>query len=341
VGQAKRFNLKYLHLIGLLGALYAIALLVTRTDPWERTLDTLRRYCLSDYVSRNAGTVEKRFEAEFYREEYGRRLDGLTAGVVDRRDGEAMRRWFEERGFGWASWSEGNGRSCVLAPILSTGRLPNPVAGGEPFDWFVLGEKKIVPFLEFARGPKGRVFVTGEEGRAYIHRDSVEPHLLRYFERAWERRGQNAEDLHWDSVSWGIYRDMEEVCKDVFLRRIYRDPAVARRRFVESGFYALLPTLLAMGETLAAPPTDGLTTRERYGRAVLHGLAQVPSHTLFQLLAIYGETQADIGKIWTRLQSLAATVDPKEMKTEEISLLARRVLAEMEREDTRSVVKVK
>ena len=125
-----------------------------------------------------------------------------------------------------------------------------------------------------------------------------------------------------------LYLDLPEVCQEVFIERHFYDERTSREYFLEKALESLLPTMLAMGARLIAEKETSFSTRYKYERAYLTGLAMYPHHTLFNYLATYGVcntlTRSLAGEVHMRLRIMGV----REINENIISQTAYRILAE-------------
>ncbi len=133
------FSSRYAHLCFFLLFLYGISWGATYTTPYEKILDSLRKYCWADYSARDSIFYGEISEAKFYRERYEKRLQSLTANLFDYRDKFQKREFFLSRGLLYEEWQEGAWRSYLLAEIVGKGDHQTEIPEKVNFDYMVLG----------------------------------------------------------------------------------------------------------------------------------------------------------------------------------------------------------
>jgi hypothetical protein len=229
-------------------------------------------------------------EAEFYREKYKERLSSLAEGFFDYRDKKEVQAFFISKGLLYDQWRERSRNSYLLAQVIEKGRHKAGVPEEVVFDYFILGDKKVVPFSEYKEGRRARVFVSTCDRAVYIHKDSIDYLLSWYFDSLWESdtRSPKGFYIEWkgrkDALTYSLYRDLREICEYIFEKRLYRNKKEAKQYFIEEGFKVFLPAMLAMGARMAADQDSNLQSDYRYLRACLTGLSLNPNYTMFYIL---------------------------------------------------------
>ena len=324
------FSWKHAHLCFSLLVLYGISWGVTYTTSYEKILDSLRKYCWADYSARDSILYDEILEAKFYRGQYEKRLQSLTANLFDHRDKFQKREFFLSNGLLYEEWQEGAWRSYLLAEIVNKGKHETEIPDKVNFDYMVLGKKKIIPFLEYKYREYASPFVSTGGKEVYIHRDNLDRILERYFKSLWGSRGKENKDFHWDELTYSLHRDLREVCEDVFIKRLYRGKEHARKYFIEEGFRVYFPTMLAMGTKMVVDQDVKLKPSERYQRALLNGLVHSPNHTVLYLIT-------DDPSLWKLERELRCRLEfgfypnhPDQITLDQISRAARDILKKME-----------
>jgi hypothetical protein len=331
---------RYFHLcIGIL-LLYGIAWAVTQTTIQEKILDSLRGYCMADYHLRESLFEQERMEAEFYRVRYRERLESLTAGLFDYRDKSQVQAFFLSRGFLYDAWEEGKGNhSYLLAEIVSCGRHEAEIPKRVAFYYLMLGKKRIKPFIEFKHGREARRLVSSGDEMIYIHRDRLDSLLRWYFDSLWQTEPKKLEShyIQWaeqkDPLTFFLYQDLKGICEDVFVKRLFSKKAEARDYFIEQGFNHFLPSLLAMAVRMAGDKDLPLHPEEKYLRALLSGLSEYPTYTLFYLVCKrrpYGY-KPSLQKMWSEARSRFDFTSPETISLERISQVSHEILRRMEK----------
>ncbi len=275
---------RYAHLfLGLL-ALYGISSIITYTTPFDKIKENLKRYCYVDYAMQMPLFSHNTREIEFYREKFKEQLDVLTNGVFNYDKKDEAQAYFMTKGFLYDSWEENENRSYLLAKIIEKGshERENPEEGR--FDYLMLGEKKIVPFSEYGKISGPGVFVSAGEKWIYLYKDSLEPLLRWYFESLWSTEPKAPDHFYGDPLSYSLYRDLQGICEDIFIKRHYMNKRSAEETFVKDGLRVFLPTLFSMGARMAADRNNNLPSDYQYLRACLAGLSLNPNHTMFYIL---------------------------------------------------------
>lgn len=331
---------RYVHLcLGIL-LLYGIAWSVTKTTVEERILDSLQKYCHSEYWVRESLFEKERREAEFYRRRYRERLEALTAGLFDYRDKKQVQSFLLPKRFLYDAWEEGRGNSSyLLAKIVIPGRHVVEVPKKITVDYLILGEKMVAPFPEFKHGKNaGRLILAGDE-KIYIRRDRLDSTLRWYFESLYQTEPKKPENhyIEWKGVkeplTFFLYQDLKGICEDIFVKRLFRKKCEARDYFVEQGFQIFLPSLFAIAARMAEYKDLPLHPEERYLRAALSGLADCPTYTLFYFISeseLYGFTPS-AKKILKQLKSRFDFNYPETISLERIAQVSREGLQTMER----------
>jgi hypothetical protein len=223
-------------------------------------------------------------EAEYYRNKYKERLDALTTGLFNYNKKEEAQAYFMTNGFLYDSWEENENRSYLLAEIIEKGVYEKGAPDEVRFDYFILGEKRIIPFSEYGKGLEARAFVSTGEKAIYLFKDSLEPFLRWYFESLWITEPKESYHFYDDSLSYSLYRDLQEICEAIFIKRHYMNKGSAQETFVEEAFKVFLPTMLSMGARMIADRNNNFPSDYQYLRACLTGLSLNPNHTMFYLL---------------------------------------------------------
>jgi hypothetical protein len=323
---------RYVHLcIGVL-VLYGVSWAVTHTSHFEKVMNALRWYCYAEYEARISWNSQERGEAVFYREKYKESLISLAEGYFDYQDKKEMQDFFLSKGFLYDVWSEKNGYSYLFARVIERGYQKAEVPDGVAFEYFILGDKKIVPFPEYKNGYWERDFVSAGEKGIYIHRDSLEPLLRWYFESLWIAQPRGAMDFHNDPLTYSLYRDLQETCKDLFIKNPPRTKQIAQDYFIKEGFNVFLPTFLAMGAKMAADRDSNFPPDYQYLRACLTGLSLNPNHTMFYILKT-GRPNGNhprVRKAWKDLHQRLDLTYPDQITLEQISKGAQEILDGLE-----------
>jgi len=319
---------KHAHLCLGLFALYGISLLITQTSHFEKIVDGLKGYCYSDYKVRNPLFSEERMEGEFYREKYEERLSSLAEGIFDYRDKKAVQAFFMSKGFLYDEWQEKNRNSYLLAQVIEKGRRKAEVPEEVIFDYLILGDKKIVPFLEYKKGRRVRIFASAGEKEVYIHKDSLEPLLLWYFESLWLSKPKEPKHFYNDTLTYSLYRDLQDICNHIFIKRVYLNKQNAQGYFVEEAFKVFLPTMFAMGARMAADQDSNLSYDYQYLRACLTGLSLNPNHTMFYLLKTRTPNSYHplVRKGWEDFEQSFNIKYPDQITPDQISKVSQRIL---------------
>jgi hypothetical protein len=323
--------------MGLL-ALYGMSWLITYTSHFEKLVDALKWYCYADYAVRTSLFQREFFEAEFYREKYKERLSFLTEGYFDYRDKEEMQAFFISKKLLYDVWREKNRNSYLLARVIDKGQHKAEIFEEVAFNYFILGDKKIVPFSEYEQGRQARVFVSVGEKGVYIHRDSIDYLLSWYFDSLWESDTRSPKGFYreWkgfkDPLTYSLYRDLREICEDIFQKRLYRNKKEAKQYFMGEGFKVFLPTLLTMGARLVADQDSNFRPDYQYLRACLTGLSLNPNNTMVYLLKTYSPTSYNplVRKGWEDFRYRLDFTYLEEITLDQISKAAHDVLKNLE-----------
>ncbi len=283
-------RLKYIHLCMGLLVLYGGSSFVTHTSHFEKVANTLMRYCYADYEVKTSLYPREMIEAEFYRERYKERLGSLFGGSFNHLKKREMQAFFMKEGLLYDVWQERNRTSYLLARVVKEGEYKAEIPEEVVFHYFILGEKKIVPFAEYDRGRKARVFVSAGDRVAYIHMDSMDSHLSWYFDSLWQSdtRTTRGYYMEWvgrkDPYTYFLYRDLQEICEYVFQKRLYPNKKEAKQYFMEEARKMYLPTFFAMAARMMADQNFNFRSDYQYLRACLTGLSLHPNFMMFYLL---------------------------------------------------------
>ncbi|HUL20302.1 MAG TPA: hypothetical protein VLZ10_02530 [Thermodesulfobacteriota bacterium] len=277
---------RYAHLGLALFALYGVSWFITHTSRFEKVMDTFKWYCYADYEARTSMNSREVREAEFYREKYREKFVSLAKGSFDYRDKKETQAFFLSKGFLYDVWDEKSHPSYLLARVIEKGRHKAEIPEEVAFDYFILGDKKVAPFPEYKKGDWTRDFVSAGEKKIYIHGDSLEPLLRGYFGILWNTQPREPNTFYNDALTHSLYRDLEGICEDLFVKRLYTKKQRARDYFMKEGFHIFLPTLFAMGARMAADLDSNLPPDDQYLRACLTGLSSNPNHTMAYLLKV-------------------------------------------------------
>jgi len=275
---------RYAHLfLGLL-VLYGIYSIVTHTTSFDKITENLKRYCYADYEMKMPRNPLNIREIKYYREKFKERVDALTKGAFDHDRKDEAQSYFMNYEFLYDSCRENGNPSYLLARIVEKGVTKREIPEEVRFDYFILGEKTIVPFPEYEKGPGARTFVSPGENAIYLYRDSLEPILRWYFESLWITQPKQSYQFYGDALSYSLYRDLQGTCEAMFLKEHPKNRRSAEESFVEEGFKTFLPTMLSMGARMAADRKSKFPSDYQYLRACLTGLSLDPNHTMFYLL---------------------------------------------------------
>lgn len=321
---------RHAHLCVALFVLYGISSAATYTTRYEKILDSFKWYCISDYSVRASMFSDELLEADFYREKFKKRLDFLTAGLFDYRDRSQVKKFFLSKGLLYEEWQEGAWRSYLLAEVVSKGSHKAEIPEEVNFNYTILGKKKIMPFSEFKYGSDAGPFVSPGEGMFYIHRDSLDHILREYFNNLWDSEVRDARDFHWDELTYFLYRDVQTICEDIFIKRLYLNKEYAKKYFVEEGLKLYLPTMLVMAARMVADQNSKLKPSEKYQRALLTGLGIEPNHAMLYLIC-------NNPSLWKLRNELNRRLDfghypnhPDQISLDQISRAAREIFERME-----------
>jgi len=275
---------RYAHLfLGLL-ALYGISSIITYTTPFDKITENLKRYCYADYAMQMPHFSKNTREIEFYREKFKEQLDALTNRVFHYDKKDEAQTYFMTKGFLYDSWEENENRSYLLAKIIEKGFHEIESPEEVRFDYLILGEKKIVPFSEYRKISVPGAFVSPGKKWIYLYKDSLEPLLRWYFESLWTTEPKAPHHFYGDPLSYSLYRDLQGICEDIFIKRHYMNKRGAEETFVKEGFRVFLPTMLSMGARMATDRNNNFPSDYQYLRACLTGLSLNPNHTMFYIL---------------------------------------------------------
>ena len=275
---------RYTHLfLGLL-ALYGISSIITYTTPFDKITENLKRYCYTGYGMKMPLFSQNIREIEYYREKYKEQLGVLTKGLFNYDKKDEAQAYFVTNGFLYDSWQENENHSYLLAKIIEKGVHKRESPEEIRFDYLILGEKKIVPFSEYVKGPGTGAFVSAGEKAIYLYKDSLEPLLQWYFESLWVTEPKESFHFYGDPLTYSLYLDLRKICEDIFIKRHYMNKQSAQQTFIEEGFRVFLPTLLSMGARMAVDRNSNFPSDYQYLRACLTGLSLNPNHTMFYLL---------------------------------------------------------
>lgn len=271
-------------------------------------------------------------ELRYYREKYRERLDILSNGMFHEDRKNEVQAYFMDKGFLYDLWQENEDRSYLLAKIIERGvhqeKLPDEVR----FEYLILGSKKVVPFWEYLEGLGAQPFVSAGEKAIYLHRDSLESLLRWYFESLWITQPTESYQFYDDSYSYSLYRDLREICEDIFIKRHYMDKRRAQQTFVEDGFKVFLPTLLSMGARMERDRNSNFPSDYQYLRACLTGLSLNPNHTMFCILMTEkGYTFSPVAKKgWEAFSQSLDLTYPDQITREQISEISQKIIENLE-----------
>ncbi len=333
---SKFFTSRYVHLCLGLIALYGISWPITSARHFERIVQCFRGYSRADYEARLCLQQENIPMWEFYRGEYREHLVRLTNDLFDYRETNQAATFFIQRGYLYEIWQEKRGSSYLLAKIIDRGTHHAAHHDDASFDYYLLGEKEIVPFSEYRDGEHGRAFVSAGRNAIYIHRDSVGPFIDWYFESLWGTELSSETCFYRGPLSHSLYRDLRPICEDVFTKKRYRNKNVAREYFREEAFRTYLPTMLAMGTRMEMDRNLQLRSAYQYQRALAWGLSIAPNYTMLRLLDPYshhshGECDVFVKRIWQEFSGRLDLDNPDKVTLEQISKAARDIFRKMEK----------
>lgn len=329
---------RYVHLCIGLFALYGVSWSITHTSHFEKVMDTLKWYCYADYQARISLNSKEVQEAEFYREKYRERLISLAEGFFDYQDKKETQNFFLSKGFLYDAWIEKNRHSYILARVIEKGYHKAEIPEEVTFDYFILGDKKIVTFPEYKEGYWAMDFVSAGEKGIYIHRDSLEPLLRWYFESLWIIKPREPNHFYNDALTYSLYRDLQGACEDIFIKRLYTTKQIAQDYFIKEGFNKFLPTLLAMGARMAADQDSNFPPDHQYLRTWLTGLSLNPNHTMLYVLKTNkpDSRNPQVRKGWEDLHQRLNITYPDQITLEQISKAAQEILDGLENSSTLS-----
>lgn len=291
-------------------------------------MNRFRRYCYADYEARASEKSMEKLKAEFRRDQFAEQLSSFSADLFDYRNKGQVQAYFSSRNFFYDISTTDEGNSYLLAPIISSGQYEAHIPETVTFQYIILGEEEIVSFSEYDYGPWATVLVAEKDGTVYLYTGALTSLLRFCFDLLWRLEPRTQRDFDIDNVTHYLYLDLPEVCQEVFIERHFYDERTSREYFLEKALESLLPTMLAMGARLIAEKETSFSTRYKYERAYLTGLAMYPHHTLFNYLATYGVcntlTRSLAGEVHMRLRIMGV----REINENIISQTAYRILAE-------------
>jgi hypothetical protein len=327
------FASRYVHLTLGLFVLYGVASALTHTDRSEKIVDCLMWRAYADYLARDSESSIEALEHQFFKERYEERVEALTRDVSDGQDASGIQTYLLRSGLVYEVWPETEGTSYLLAPIIERGYYKREIPERVAFYYCILGDKRIMPWQEHKDGLEARAFVTVLDRDVYIHMDSLDYILERYFNLLWASDARHPEDLRsseWDLTS-SLSRDLQSVCEDVFIYRHYRNRKIAREYFVEEGFTVFLPMMLVMAARMVADRNAPFSPEYRYQRAYLTGLYLEPSYTMLSLLDYPSkETNPAAAELWNQFSWRLYICNPNEITLDRISETARQIFEELE-----------
>jgi hypothetical protein len=312
--------------------LYGTSSLITHTTPFDKIEENLKRYCYVDYEMTMDQFPQNIRELKYYRERCKEKLNALTTGLFDYEKKDEAQAYFMKNGFLYDSWRENEYHSYLLAKIIEKGVHKSELPDEVSFDYFILGEKKIVPFSEYAKGLGAQAFVSAGERAIYLYKDSLEPVLLWYFESLWVTKPKESYHFYGDPLSYSLYRDLQGICEEIFMKRQYVDKQRAQETFLEEGFKVFLPALLGMGARMAADRNNNFPSDYQYLRACLTGLSLNPNHTMFYLLKIGSMLTFSPTAIkgWKTFSKSLDLTYPDQITLEQISEMSQDILKSLE-----------
>jgi hypothetical protein len=323
---------RYAHLFLGLIILFGISSIITYTTPFDKITESLKRYCYADYQIRLNLFPQNMRELKYYREKYRERLDNLSNGMFhDDKKNEAQA-YFMNKGFLYDIWQEDENRSYLLAKIVERGVHQGELPDEVRFDYLILGGKKVVPFSEYLEGLGEQPFVSAGGKAIYLHRDSLESILRWYFESLWITQPTESYHFYDDPYSYSLYRDLQGICEDIFIKHHYMDKRRAQQTFVEEGFNVFLPTLLSMGARMEAERNNNFPSDYQYLRACLSGLSLNPNHTMFCILKTEkGYTFSPMAeKGWEAFSQNLDLTYPDQITLEQISEVSQEIFESLE-----------
>ena len=175
-----------------------------------------------------------------------------------------------------------------------------------------------------------------QERRGPTSTNSVDYLLSWYFDSLWEwdTRGSGGFYTEWkgheDPLTYCLYRDLREICENVFVNRLYRNKMKAKQYFMEEGFIVFLPTMLAMGARMVADQDLELSSGRRYLKALFTGLSLEPNFTMVYLSRQYHQYDPSMNKIIIEFKQRYSGNDPRGMTLEQISQAAQEMLRRLE-----------
>jgi hypothetical protein len=332
---------KRVHLcLGLL-ALYGISWAVTHTTRLEKIVDTFKNYSEYDHKARVSKEPYKTEEYKFLREKYKDRLISLSEGLFDYQDRKQTQAFFLSHDFLYEVSEGSSGNSYLLARVIEKGHHEAEVPERVSFDYYVLGEKEIVPFEEYRDGKNRRNFVSAGDEAIYIHEDSLKEVIGRYFESLWSQWDRDSlsdkeirerSEFYWDDLSHCLSRDLQGVIDVAITMRIYERKGIIRDHFIEEGFKVFLPAMLAMGARLTADQELSLSSGHRYQRALLTGFSLKPNFTMVYLCK--DDSLFSVKKVWKELNGKLHMDDLEKIDLYKISRVAQEVLEKLKDSET-------
>jgi hypothetical protein len=323
---------KYIHLLLGLLALFGISSIITHTSPFAKITENLRRYCYADYEMNMPQFSKYSRESKYYREKYKEQLGLLTNGVFNYNKRDEAQAYFMTNGYLFDSWQENENRSYLLAKIVEKGVHKKEIPEEVSFDYFILGEKRIVLFSEYVKGPGAQAFVSAGEKAIYLYKDSLEPILRWYFESLWITEPKESYHFYGDPLSYSLYRDLQEICEEIFIKRHFMNKRNAQETFVEEGFKVFLPTMLSMGARMVADRNNNFPSDYQYLRACLTGLSLNPNFTMFCILkteSLYAFSPM-AQKGWEAFSQRLDLTYPDQITLEQISEMSQDIFKSLE-----------
>jgi hypothetical protein len=332
------FTSRYLHLSLAILTLYGITWYITYTTEFEKVTDRFRRYCYADYELRSSQTSMMKLKMEFTRDQFAEQLRSFSVDLFDYRNQEQVQAYFSSRDYFYDSDKADEGNSYVLAPVIKSGQYELNIPETVAFRYAILGKEEILPFSVYDQGAWASVFVSEKNGTVYLYTGTIDSLLRWCFAILWRLKPQSEKDFDIDGATHYLYLDLPAVCREVFIERHFDDEALAREYFLEKAFESLMPTMFAMAARMAAERETAFSTRYKYERAYLTGLAVRPHYTLFNFLATYGLcntlTRSLAGEVRRQLRmTIAPEINPAIM-----SQIAQKILAERQDSPLRDMI---